>query len=242
MPGISLEEMAEVRLMNRTDQKYVTNWEKLLRLLELARENYSVQDMQGARVASYATTYWDGEGAANMYRQHQTGHIPRSKVRVRTYVDSQISFLEIKKKDNHGRTCKSRVQVPSLTSVMENAVGQDFLYEQTGLSFSDLHPVVGNRFNRITLVNHARTERLTIDFGLRFHNYETRCDAAMGNVVVIELKRDGRAESPILPLLRSLRIRPLGFSKYCMGASVTDPSLRVNRFKKRLIRIRKIAQ
>lgn len=242
MPGISLEEMSQVRLMNRTDQKYVTNRETLLRLLELAEGNYYVQENQGTRIAPYATTYWDGEGAADMYRQHQTGHIPRSKVRVRTYVDAQLSFLEVKRKDNHGRTCKQRVQVPSLASVMEHAAGQDFLYEQTGLSFSDLHPAVGNRFSRITLVNYARTERLTIDFGLSFHNYETRRDAAMDNVVVIELKRDGRAESPILPLLRTLRIKPLGFSKYCIGATVTNPSLRVNRFKKRLIRISKIAQ
>ena len=64
----------------------------------------------------------------------------------------------------------------------------------------------------------------------------------MENIVVIELKRDGRCHSPILPMLRQLRIKPAGFSKYCIGASVTDEGLHINRFKKRLIKIRKIQQ
>lgn len=105
----------------------------------------------------------------------------------------------------------------------------------------DLAPAVGNRFNRITLVNFAKTERLTIDFGISFYNYATDERASMDNIVVIELKRDGRCPSPIIPLLRQLRIKPAGFSKYCIGASVTDSSLRINRFKKRLIRVNKVA-
>ena len=79
---------------------------------------------------------------------------------------------------------------------------------------------MGNRFNRITLVNYDKTERLTIDFGIQFYNYATENRASMNNIVVIELKRDGRCPSPILPILRQLRIKPAGFSKYCIGASV----------------------
>ena len=63
----------------------------------------------------------------------------------------------------------------------------------------------------------------------------------MENIVIIELKREGHAASPILPILRKLRIKPAGFSKYCVGATVTTPNLRVNRFKKRLISIHKVA-
>ena len=101
---------------------------------------------------------------------------------------------------------------------------------------------MGNRFNRITLVNKGKTERLTIDFDIQFFNYKTQATATMDNIVVIELKRDGRVPSPIIPLLRQLRIKPSGFSKYCIGAAVTDQTLRVNRFKKRLIKIRKIKE
>ena len=60
--------------------------------------------------------------------------------------------------------------------------------------------------------------------------------------VIIELKRDGRCPSPILPMLRQLRIKPAGFSKYCIGACVTNPHLRLNKFKKRLVKIHKVTQ
>ena len=43
LPGfapISLAQMSGVKLMNRTDTKFVTNRDKVLRLLELAREDY----------------------------------------------------------------------------------------------------------------------------------------------------------------------------------------------------------
>ena len=161
---------------------------------------------------------------------------------MRTYVASDESFLEVKKKDNHGKTHKKRVKVPSLQAVMEENFGEDFLEQRTGWHFDELKPTVGNRFNRITLVNFDKTERLTIDFNIHFHNLETGKEKDMNPIVVIELKRDGRAPSPILPLLRELRIKPSGFSKYCIGATVTNDALQVNRFKKRLIKINKVAQ
>ncbi|MDD6732777.1 MAG: polyphosphate polymerase domain-containing protein [Bacteroidales bacterium] len=241
MSPITLDEMSEIRLMKRTDQKYLTNIPTLLQLLELTRDSYYSQEIEGHRISPYATTYWDDENDA-MFHLHQAGHTPRRKVRVRTYVGSAQSFLEIKRKDNHGKTFKSRVPVPSLDAVINEQAGQDFLEQRAGLSFDDLTPTVGNRFNRITLVNKGKTERLTIDFDIRFFNYKTQATATMDNIVVIELKRDGRVPSPILPLLRKLRIKPSGFSKYCIGAAVTDQTLRVNRFKKRLIKIRKIKE
>lgn len=241
MPPITLEQMSEIRLMKRTDQKYLTNLPTLLRLLEMTRESYYSQEIEGRRISPYATTYWD-DPSDLMFRTHQAGHAPRRKVRVRTYLSSDQSFLEVKKKDNHGKTSKSRVPVPSLQAVLEEQAGQDFLQQKTGFSLEHLVPTVGNRFNRITLVNRAKTERLTIDFDIQFYNYKTQLSAAMSNIVVIELKRDGRVASPILPMLRALRIKPSGFSKYCIGACVTDPTLRVNRFKKRLIRVRKVSQ
>ena len=62
----------------------------------------------------------------------------------------------------------------------------------------------------------------------------------MGNLVVVELKRDGLVYSPVLNMLRQLRIHPHGFSKYCMGSALTNKDLPVNRFKRKLIEINKI--
>jgi hypothetical protein len=101
---------------------------------------------------------------------------------------------------------------------------------------------VENNFHRITLVNDAKTERLTIDFGIHIRNHETGAEADFDNLVIIELKRDGRVHSPILALLRQLRIKPSGFSKYCIGSTLTNSNLKINRFKKRLHRYEKISR
>lgn len=95
-------------------------------------------------------------------------------------------------------------------------------------------PQIENRFYRLTLVNRNRTERLTIDTKLRFHNLVSGADCDLTGLVIIELKRDGRVASPIATMLRELRIKQSGFSKYCMGMALTNPALPINRFKPRL--------
>lgn len=242
MPAISLDEMASVRLMNRTDCKYLTNVPTLIKLLRRAQDCYFSQEVEGERICPYATTYYDERDTLGMFRSHQTGHRPRTKVRVRTYAGSGLTFLEVKKKDNHGRTRKKRVEVDSLEAVMNGHMGEAFLHKLTDYSFDDLEPTLSNRFCRITLVNMAKTERLTIDFDINFFNHANNRQAEMDNIVVIELKRDGRAPSPVLPMLRDLRIKPAGFSKYCIGVSVTSPDLHLGKFKKRLVSIRKVAE
>ena len=44
---ISLEEMGGIRLMNRTDTKFVTTTDKLLRLLQMAGSDYRIQEIDG---------------------------------------------------------------------------------------------------------------------------------------------------------------------------------------------------
>ena len=44
----------------------------------------------------------------------------------------------------------------------------------------------------------------------------------MAPLVIVELKRDGLCYSPVLEMLRVLRVFPHGFSKYCMGSALTN--------------------
>lgn len=236
---ITLEEMKDIRLMNRTDTKFVTNKEKLVRLLELAEGKYYAQFNNGSKIADYMTTYWDTDDY-RFYMEHHNGRAPRQKVRVRTYMDSDITFLEIKTKNNHGRTKKKRVEVPCQQITGEDG-NEEFLKERVHLSLSDIHPTVRNRFHRITLVNYGKTERLTIDYDVHFHNMETEQDANVGPLVIIELKRDGNVYSPVLDILRQLRIKPSGFSKYCIGSVMTNKGLKQNLFKQKLVKLRKLA-
>lgn len=239
MDPISLQEMSSIRLMNRTDRKFVTDFSHLCRMLELLRTDYFVQEVEGTRICAYQTIYWDTADHA-FYLMHHNGRMPREKLRVRTYLDSDISFMEVKRKNNHGRTRKERIMVAGEDRLLESGAEQ-FLQEQFHHSLSDFHPAVCNHFQRITLVNKGKTERLTIDFGVSFENYETGMKEGTGNLVIIELKRDGNVPSPVLEVLRRLRIRPLGFSKYCIGSLLTNPQLKRNRFKKRMVEIRKRA-
>lgn len=239
LPPISLDEMSGIKLMNRTDTKFVTNKEKLASLLELAQGQYFVQQIEGSRIANYCTTYWDTPDH-RFFLEHHNGRAPRQKIRVRTYLDSDLTFLEVKTKNNHGRTKKKRITVPSQEKAdVVAAGGSEFTQKLTGETFDTIIPTVQNHFQRITLVNFGKTERLTIDFNVEFDNDETGRKAETGNLVIIELKRDGNVFSPVLDILRQLRIHPSGFSKYCIGSLMTNGRLKKNMFKKKMIRISK---
>lgn len=248
---ISLDEMTGIKLMNRTDTKFVTNRAQLMRLLDLAKNEYRAQEIGGRRVAEYYTMYFDTP-SCDMFAAHQSGRKVRQKLRIRSYVDSGLNFLEVKTKNNHGRTRKKRVTMEGFNPLEPQ---RDIAFHHDTESYREyggflegnlqydpdrMTEQVENRFSRITLVNRAKTERLTIDLDLRFHNISTGVDTALDDIVIIELKRDGLIASPILGMLRQLRIKPMGFSKYCIGSAMTNKNLKQNRLKPRLHQIERI--
>ena len=234
---ITLAEMSSVKLMNRTDTKFVTTLPKLMQLLKMAQDDYYAQEIDGERNMLYDTIYFDTNDYA-MYRQHQCGHTNRQKIRFRTYVSSHLQFMEVKTKNNHGRTKKKRIEVTDMD--LTDVGKREFLASHLHFDVDTLIPHMHNYFRRITLVNKAKTERLTIDTALQFHNVQTNVDRDMGPLVIIELKRDGLVFSPVLEMLRQLHIHPHGFSKYCMGAALTNQQLPVHRFKKKLRDVERI--
>lgn len=233
---ISLEEMKGIRLMNRIDTKFVTTLDVLSQLLAMAQSEYYVQEIDGKTLMSYYTLYYDTPHC-DMYLEHHNGHKSRQKIRMRRYVDSEITFLEVKTKDNHGRTIKKRVQ-------MADGCGLDdckmFVSENLGYPEESLIPMMENNFHRLTLVNKGKTERLTIDMDIEFHNRVTNETRCLNDLVVIELKRDGRIPSPAIEMLRQLRVHPGSFSKYCMGMAITNHDLKHNRFKLKMHNIDRI--
>ena len=242
---ITLDEMSGIKLMNRTDTKFVTTVDRLRLLLTIAHDDYRAQDIDGRRIANYYTAYFDTPDN-NMYIVHQNGHAGRQKLRIRSYVDSSQNFLEVKTKNNHGRTKKKRVDMVGFDPMHPDHgirfLRQDeqfrsydaFLSKHLRYDPTILTEHLENHFRRITLVNKAKTERVTIDTDLCFHNIKTDRDVDLTGLVIIEVKRDGLQPSPILGMLRELRIKPSGFSKYCIGSALTNPSLKRNNFKERL--------
>ena len=132
MAPITLEEMSGIRLMNRLDTKYVASKAQLVQLLQLVQDKYYVQETLERRVIPYLTTYYDTDDHF-MYMMHHNGRARRMKVRVRTYVASELTFLEVKNKNNHARTKKKRIEVPSQDDFRQTEGAQELVMRKTGV-------------------------------------------------------------------------------------------------------------
>ena len=239
MQPITLDEMKEVKLMNRIDTKYLITSAQLLAILHGIHERYFAQEVEGNRLSPYNTVYYDTPDLA-MYIIHHDKHLVRDKVRVRTYVDSQLTFCEIKHKNNKGRTSKKRIMVEPQPDVTKDPEVAMFLSERLPYPVESLSPSLETVFDRFTLVNFEKTERLTIDCNLTFNNRVTGTSDSMDDLVVMELKQEGRAHSLLKEVLFDLRIKPFKISKYCIGTCLTRPEVKQNRFKKKIRRINKL--
>ena len=88
--------MESVKLMNRIDTKYTVPMSVLPAILQAAQEDYYAQEIDGKRIATYDTMYYD-TATLDMYIRHHDRQLTRQKIRVRQYVDSDLTFLEIKR-------------------------------------------------------------------------------------------------------------------------------------------------
>lgn len=235
---ITLEEMSGIRLMNRIDTKFLVNVEKLPALLEMAKADYYVQQIGDLRRAFYRTLYYDTP-EATMYVVHQAGKLNRQKIRVREYVESNLMFLEVKTKNNKGRTSKKRITITD-ENVLNNQEAVSFLDEKSKFKMNEIDFRLRNNFFRITLVNKEKSERLTIDFNINFENCVTGIKNTIPKLCIVEVKQDGNAHSHFKDYLNSFRLKKRSISKYCLGMILTDPNLKYNRFKEKLRYIEKL--
>ena len=231
--------MKEVKLMNRIDTKYLVTSDQLQAILQGIHEHYYAQEVEGNRLSPYSTVYYDTPDL-RMYIIHHDRHLVRDKVRVRTYVDSHLTFCEVKHKTNKGRTKKKRIEVQPGINVTQDPAAAAFLAEKQPYPVESLSPNLETAFDRFTLVNEEKTERLTIDCNLKFNNFISGNSASMDDLVIMELKQDGRAHSLLKEVLFDLRIKPYKISKYCIGTAMTRPEVKQNRFKKKIRRINKL--
>lgn len=249
---ISLPEMESVKLMNRIDTKYAVPLSVLPSILEMAKADYYAQEIDGKRIATYDTMYYDTEDM-DMYIRHHDRQLVRQKIRVRQYVESHLTFLEIKRKNNKGRTNKKRIVVPGFDltadtpSVLKHKKKEDepltvaqFIDRKSRYTWETITPHLWTKFHRITLVNKQKTERLTIDLDLVWDNVVSHEMKTYKDLVIVELKRDGNVPSHMMDIMLAHRIHPFKISKYCIGTALTSPGLKHNRFKKKIRLIEKM--
>jgi hypothetical protein len=233
---ITLQEMDGVKLMDRTDTKFTFNVAQLTDILTESKQHYRILDVGGNRISRYKTLYFDTQGF-DLYNKHHSGKLNRYKIRHRTYVESNLGFLEVKFKNNKGRTLKTRikeVEVPDLNT------GKAFTFLEKMLPFSplDLLPKIWINYSRITLVNKTSAERLTLDLFLEFENEGRK--KLLDYLVIAEVKQDSKLPSPFVNLMRQKHIRQGSISKYCFGIASIFSEVKTNNFKQKLSNVNKL--
>jgi hypothetical protein len=236
---ITLQEMDDVKLLDRTEVKYFFSAKRLPEVLQIIASNYRVLDINGVRLNNYETLYFDTEDF-QMYLTHQSGRSNRYKIRFRKYVDSNLCFFEIKFKNNKGRTIKERIKQSEIPSfIYDNDKAAKFLSEKTPYTATQLVPKVWNNYSRMTLVNRYSKERLTIDVNLGFRNGLLTADVP--NLVIAELKQEKATASPFMKVMKDMGIKEGSISKYCYGVIYLNEGIKKNNFKPNLLTIKKIS-
>ena len=234
---ISLSEMDEVKLMKRTDTKFVFPLTTLHKILHDLVDHYRVLEIDGVRLNAYRSLYFDTEDF-QFYHQHHNGKTNRNKVRFREYIDSGLAFLEVKRKNNKGKTIKKRIKVGEIPEQLDGS-NKDFVDKVVGETL-DLKPQHWNKFSRITLVHKRRKERLTIDVDFRFQDTASN-KQNLGEMVIAEVKQAKRnLSSDFIRLIKKERIHPFRISKYCMATATLFPQLKMNNFKRKFLHLDKL--
>jgi len=233
---IDLKEMDKVKLMDRTDTKFTFSFDRLADILKEVNPFYKILSVENALVSRYETLYYD-TADLYLYHKHHVGHLNRFKIRHRTYVESNIGFLEVKFKNNKGRTIKQRISKNEVPLDWEGDT-EAFLSLKTPYEPKSLVPVIWINYNRLTLVNRTSTERLTIDLDLEFLKDEKM--QRFHNLVIAEVKQEGKYPSPFSNLMKKLHIREGSISKYCMGIAMTYDHVKTNNFKPKLLNLKEI--
>ncbi len=226
-------------LMDRVDTKYLLPQSVFAELLMTLAHEYTILTEQGARIFSYETTYFD-TAQKQFYLDHHNGKLNRHKVRFRRYVESNRGFMEVKLKNNKGRTIKNRVPMDCQLPDASNING--FVKGCIGDEVEKLQASLFVNYRRITLLNKTRPERLTLDLDLNFQCASTGQTKKLQDVFIVELKREGKVQhSSFSSWLSHNNIGPIKFSKYCMGMVLThDKNLKQNRFKPTISQLTKI--
>ncbi len=210
-------------LMERQDTKYLVSYAQLGVILPALSLSHSLLAQQGDRLFGYESLYFDTPDL-HCYHAHHNGKLNRYKIRLRRYMDrhyldTQTAFIEIKLRSNRARTIKQRT--PCDSDTQDIGAAQAFIEAQLPSHLHVLKPSLWVRYQRLTLMHLQRCERLTIDTALQFLPAGSQSAQALAQLAVLELKvPPGAQGSATQSLLRSHGLRPLSFSKYCIGLAL----------------------
>ena len=234
--SISLDEMDGVKLMNRTDTKFAFKADKLLLLLQKIMPFYRVLVIDGRFIQDYNSLYFDTDNR-KFYLDHHNRRVNRNKIRFREYVGSDLTFLEIKLKNNKGKTIKKRIKVDSISEEITEQQ-QKYIDKIVGYPI-EVSAKQWINFSRVTFVHKTQKERLTMDINLTFNNKKDEGD--LKNIVIAEVKQERMSRSSdFMRIAKEMSILPMRLSKYCISSMQLCPQLKQNRFKEKQLFINKL--
>jgi hypothetical protein len=233
LQAIALDELVErAALLTRLDRKYILPVGDLPAVLDGLPSDVRVLQIDRRRDFAYRSCYFDTP-ALDSYLAAARRRRRRFKVRVRSYVESDLRFLEVKTRGQRGITVKQRIPYAgdgrSLTGRFRehtDAVLSDAGIRPERLTFA---PTLTTCYRRTTLFVASTGSRVTIDRGLAW-SLPDGTTVETPDSVVVETKSAG-ATSDVDRLLWSLGHRPAGLSKYGTGLAALRPELPANRWR-----------
>lgn len=226
-------------LSDRLDHKYAFALARLDQVFEACLQDYRLLQIAGNTVFTYHTWYFDTPGR-DSYHDHHRGKSNRYKLRFRHYEESAINYLELKINTNKGRTHKERKLISGDPATFRLEDHQEFLFQQFGLNAAEFVPTLRVSYKRSTLLHQLLQEKVTIDWGIQFADGQHQ--AEFKGLAIAEAKTPKKILPQFHSLMRLLRIREVGMSKYCMGSIALHPDLKYNAFKPAYRRILNIIQ
>ena len=239
LPAVGLEELTtEAALLTRVDRKYLVPSATARTILSTFSTEARVLEMNGNRTFAYDSVYFDTPSLAS-YMLAAHGRRRRFKIRTRTYVDSAVSFLEVKTEGAREATVKERIPYELCDRDRLTEEGLAYVKETLTAVMGDVHigplePVLSTRYDRTTLFLPESGSRATIDADVTWQSPDGQ-PWMLDNSVVIETK-SGSAPAPLDRHLWAHGVRPCRISKFATGMAALHPELPANRWNQTLRR------
>jgi hypothetical protein len=246
---IGLEELvSRAALLHRVDRKYIVQRSLLPGLYAAAGGDAGAMALEiaGRRDAAYASVYFDTE-RRELYLAAAHKRRRRAKVRTRSYLDSGLSYLEVKTRGPRGATVKRRTEHPLDAGAVLGPAALGYVEPElaaAGLPADlpgRLVPLLTSHYSRSTLYLPADGARVTVDTGLRWGLLAPGGEPVPGGSRVFSEQAIVETKSSSTPSAVDRWLwqhghRPAQISKFATGLAVLEPGLPHNKWHRTLNR------
>jgi hypothetical protein len=238
----------------RVDRKYLLPERVLEQILSENRELWIPESEAGpsggvgansSEPQRYETLYFDTPDLG-LFHAARLQRPSRAKVRVRTYLDTGESFVEVKQRSPRGETTKAREpwtgSLGDAKPFIEASLHRD---TQTTETVARLVPIARTAYQRVAYrLNDGA--RMTVDRGLAVGSHlgpshYLRAEGDEGTrLVIVETKSAGLSPTVIDRCLWNVHVRPQSLSKYALAIASFHPELPMGRWRRTVTQLREL--